>query len=79
MNKYLIEVDFLDGGFELTAGELGPFFSTEDVVESIAMNLVGVPVVDVIGCSNFLAWTARLPLSDDVTIYNAYVVRVRDE
>lgn len=79
VNKYLIEVDFSDGEFELTAGELGPFFLTEDVVESIAINLVGVPVTDVIGCSNFSSWASGLSLSDDVTISNAYVIQDRGE
>lgn len=78
MKKYLIEVDFVDDGFELTAGELGPFFLTEEAVNSIAFNLVGMPVLDVVEYSNFSTWTAGLPIADDVIISNAYVIQDQD-
>lgn len=78
MNKYFIEVDIFGGDFDLTAGELGPFFTTEDVVDSIASNLVGVPLADVSGAGNYHSWMPGIPLSADTVISNAYAVQDHD-
>lgn len=78
MNKYFIEVDFSDGEFDLTAGELGPFFATEDVVDSIASNLVGVPLAEVAGYGNYHSWMPGVPFPADTVIANAYAVQDHD-
>lgn len=78
MNKYFIEVDIFGGDFDLTAGELGPFFATEDVVDSIASNLVGVHLADVSGADNYHSWMPGIPLSADIVISNAYAVQDHD-